>query len=173
MFLYFCSHIISRHMILLTSSTPESKCKLGVAGKSVFVPSQANNHNPNDQKRNRNTKTYHSDKYIKTNKQTKDIQRYNKIHTKYFQGTCLHMTFGCNPSTQTSMWQRLAIILRHSGLLEADEDKIRKIRPKGTLVTILGQYVIYTPLTVYRISGISLKGDPSSHSETPVVPLPW
>ena len=36
-----------------------------------------------------------------------------------------------------------------------------------------GQYVIYTPLTVYRISGISLKGDPSSHSETPVVPLPW
>ena len=28
-------------------------------------------------------------------------------------------------------------ILRHIGLLEADEDKIRKIRPKGTLVTIL------------------------------------
>ena len=29
------------------------------------------------------------------------------------------------------------ILLRHIGLLEADEDKIRKIRPKGTLVTIL------------------------------------
>ena len=29
------------------------------------------------------------------------------------------------------------VILRHIGLLEADEDKIRKIRPKGTLVTIL------------------------------------
>ena len=28
-------------------------------------------------------------------------------------------------------------VLRHIGLLEADEDKIRKIRPKGTLVTIL------------------------------------
>ena len=28
-------------------------------------------------------------------------------------------------------------LLRHIGLLEADEDKIRKIRPKGTLVTIL------------------------------------
>ena len=28
-------------------------------------------------------------------------------------------------------------ILRHIGLLEADEDKIQKIRPKGTLVTIL------------------------------------
>ena len=28
-------------------------------------------------------------------------------------------------------------ILKHIGLLEADEDKIRKIRPKGTLVTIL------------------------------------
>ena len=27
--------------------------------------------------------------------------------------------------------------LRHIGLMEADEDKIRKIRPKGTLVTIL------------------------------------
>ena len=29
------------------------------------------------------------------------------------------------------------LLLRHIGLLEADEDKIRKIRPKGTLVTIL------------------------------------
>ena len=28
-------------------------------------------------------------------------------------------------------------ILRHIGLLEADEDKIRKIRPKGTLFRIL------------------------------------
>ena len=28
-------------------------------------------------------------------------------------------------------------LLRHIGLLEADEDKIQKIRPKGTLVTIL------------------------------------
>ena len=28
-------------------------------------------------------------------------------------------------------------ILRHIGLLEADEDKIRIIRPKGTLFTIL------------------------------------
>lgn len=28
-------------------------------------------------------------------------------------------------------------VLRHIGLLETDEDKIRKIRPKGTLVTIL------------------------------------
>ena len=27
--------------------------------------------------------------------------------------------------------------LRHIGLMEADEDKIRKIWPKGTLVTIL------------------------------------
>ena len=32
---------------------------------------------------------------------------------------------------------KIANILRHIGLLEADEDKIRKIRPKGTLVTIL------------------------------------
>ena len=31
----------------------------------------------------------------------------------------------------------VSYILRHIGLLEADEDKIRKIRPKGTLVTIL------------------------------------
>ena len=29
------------------------------------------------------------------------------------------------------------LILRHIGLLEADEDKIRKIRPKGTQVRIL------------------------------------
>ena len=28
-------------------------------------------------------------------------------------------------------------IFRHIGLMEADEDKIRKIRPKGTLFTIL------------------------------------
>ena len=28
-------------------------------------------------------------------------------------------------------------ILRHIGLLEADEDKIRKIRPKGTQVRML------------------------------------
>ena len=33
--------------------------------------------------------------------------------------------------------QRPVHILRHIGLLEADEDKIQKIRPKGTLVTIL------------------------------------
>ena len=31
-------------------------------------------------------------------------------------------------------------ILRHIGLLEADEDKIRKIRPKGTLSTSRGTY---------------------------------
>ena len=36
------------------------------------------------------------------------------------------------------------VILRHIGLLEADEDKIRKIRPKGTLVTIL--YVPREPI---------------------------
>ena len=35
-------------------------------------------------------------------------------------------------------------ILWHIGLLEADEDKIRKIRPKGTLVTIL--YVPREPI---------------------------
>ena len=31
----------------------------------------------------------------------------------------------------------MSIILRHIGLLEADEDKIRKIRPKGTQVRML------------------------------------
>ena len=31
---------------------------------------------------------------------------------------------------------RSLYFLRHIGLMEADEDKIRKIRPKGTLVTI-------------------------------------
>ena len=31
----------------------------------------------------------------------------------------------------------LNTILRHIGLLEADEDKIRKIRPKGTQVRML------------------------------------
>ena len=39
------------------------------------------------------------------------------------------------------------ILLRHIGLLEADEDKIRKIRPKGTLVTIL--YVPREPICPY------------------------
>ena len=31
----------------------------------------------------------------------------------------------------------ISSILRHIGLLEADEDEIRKIRPKGTLFRIL------------------------------------
>ena len=30
-----------------------------------------------------------------------------------------------------------SVLLRHIGLLEADEDEIRKIRPKGTLFRIL------------------------------------
>ena len=38
----------------------------------------------------------------------------------------------------------LGYILRHIGLLEADEDKIRKIRPKGTQVIML--YVPREPI---------------------------
>ena len=39
-------------------------------------------------------------------------------------------------------------ILRHIGLLEADEDKIRKIRPKGTLFRTL-----YAPREAIRPKG--------------------
>ena len=39
-------------------------------------------------------------------------------------------------------------ILRHIGLLEADEDEIRKIRPKGTLFRIL-----YVPREAIRPKG--------------------
>ena len=40
------------------------------------------------------------------------------------------------------------MILRHIGLLEADEDEIRKIRPKGTLFRIL-----YVPREAIRPKG--------------------
>ena len=44
--------------------------------------------------------------------------------------------FGEHPPTKYNMYLHVCI-LRHIGLLEADEDKIRKIRPKGTLFRIL------------------------------------
>ena len=54
------------------------------------------------------------------------------------------MLFPLSPHTQTHIHALIhtyicihAHILRHIGLLEADEDKIRKIRPKGTQVRIL------------------------------------
>ena len=40
------------------------------------------------------------------------------------------------------------MLLRHIGLLEADEDEIRKIRPKGTLFRIL-----YVPREAIRPKG--------------------
>ena len=45
---------------------------------------------------------------------------------------------------QDPTYAYLRYILRHIGLLEADEDKIRKIRPKGTQVIML--YVPREPI---------------------------
>ena len=56
-------------------------------------------------------------------------------------GKTILRPFSCDPSLGGLAALR---ILWHIGLLEADEDKIRKIRPKGTLVTIL--YVPREPI---------------------------
>ena len=44
---------------------------------------------------------------------------------------------GVPGSSSTRSSKNVTDILRHIGLLEADEDKIRKIRPKGTQVRML------------------------------------
>ena len=65
-------------------------------------------------------------------------------------GSKLHFTRGDHPDGLFWILEKLSInfkstwnvtknrlILRHIGLLEVDEDKIRKIRPKGTQVRML------------------------------------
>ena len=71
----------------------------------------------------------------------------------------------CFPRAAKQQCDRQAVeinsILRHIGLLEADKDKIRKIRPKGTHVRML-----YVPREVDLADGRGERSDPSSSARS-------
>ena len=57
--------------------------------------------------------------------------------TKFFLATHHIQNIILSLTHNKSGFNCLKYILRHIGLLEVDEDKIRKIRPKGTQVRML------------------------------------
>ena len=69
----------------------------------------------------------------------------------------IDLPFSMVEKVQDSEFEQASeFILRHIGLLEADVDKIRKIRPKGTHVRML-----YVPREVDLADGRGERSDPS------------